>query len=412
MCSGQSNPFYRIKPNYSDVLLTMGSKTLHSLRLARISTVSFFIDTQLKSQLAAIIEQGAEVTVIASEAKWKNPVSGCNYRSISITREINVPGDLIALWRLYRLFKIQKFDIVHSTTPKAGFLTAIAGFFAGIPVRMHTFTGQPWVELKGFQKIFMIWIDKTICFLNTCCYADSRSQRCFLLDHNVGNGFNLKVLGNGSLAGVDIERFSQKRFSTNNKMLLKKSLNISDKSFVFIFVGRVVRAKGIGELLQAFVKVHQFYPDSFLLVVGPREEELNNIYDELPNGTLRNIIFVGETRNPEKYMAISDVLCIPSYREGFGTVVIEAAAMQLPAIGSNIYGLSDAIDDGKSGFLIPPKSVFELAEAMINILEDSETRRKMGLYAEARVKKFFSSNKVASYLVREYRSLYYGERNN
>lgn len=381
-------------------------KLLKGLKVARISTVSFFIDTQLKNQLAAIQRHGAEITVVASEKEWENPVCGCTYRSIAITREIHILRDIVSVWRLFRLFSSERFDIVHSTTPKAGLLTAVAGFCAMVPVRMHTFTGQPWVSFTGLKKRLLIWADWIICRLNTICYADSVSQKNFLLAQNVADSRSLKVLGNGSLAGVDIKRFNRLRYTEAQKSFIKKSLNIPDCSFVFIYVGRLVLAKGISELVRAFSEVQRTHTNTYLLLVGPQEQRLDDVAEFIHAENVQNIIFVEKTTEPEKYMAISDVLCIPSYREGFGTVVIEAAAMQLPAIGSNIYGLSDSIEDKKTGLLVPPKSVPPLAEAMHRLRKDSGIRLSMGRHAETRARRSFSSKTINLSLISEYRQHY------
>ncbi|MBE0471432.1 MAG: glycosyltransferase, partial [Methyloprofundus sp.] len=179
---------------------------LSNIKIARVSTVAFFIDTQLHSQISMTVQSGAEVSVIASEPSLNRPIDGAEYFSIDIPREINPLKDLLALVKLWWLFRKQKFDIVHSTTPKAGLLCALAGKFAGVPIRIHSYTGQPWVTLSGLKRKVAKLGDWVIGCLTTACYADSDSQKAFLVSEKLVSVDKLSVIGKGSLAGVDVKR--------------------------------------------------------------------------------------------------------------------------------------------------------------------------------------------------------------
>jgi hypothetical protein len=182
------------------------------IRLARISTVPYFVVSQLAGQLDAIVRSGIEVTVITSDgpelSKLKSSALPPRIITVEIARSISLVKDVRALWRLFCLFRRERFDIVHSTTPKAGLIAAVAGLFAGVPVRLHTFTGQPWVSLHGPLRWVARWSDSLIGRLNTQCYADSESQRKFLIEQGVISPQRVSVIGAGSVAGVDLERFN------------------------------------------------------------------------------------------------------------------------------------------------------------------------------------------------------------
>jgi glycosyltransferase involved in cell wall biosynthesis len=380
---------------------------LSNVKIARISTVAFFIDTQLHSQISMTVKSGAEVSVIASESSLNRPIDCVEYFSIDIPREINPLKDLLALVRLWRLFRKQKFDIVHSTTPKAGLLCALAGKFAGVQIRIHSYTGQPWVTLTGIKRQVARWGDWIIGSLNTTCYTDSDSQKAFLVSEKLVSSNKLSVIGKGSLAGVDVKRFNLERFSGAERYAIKESLGISQDAIVLLFVGRIVKDKGVVELVEAFKKVIAEHKSSnlYLLMVGPQELSTDEL-DIVPNSAVnQKIIFTGYTDVPEQFMAVSDVLCIPSYREGFGTVVIEAAAMGLPTIGTNIYGLSDAIIDGETGLLVEPKNVSELMQSLDNIIHDDALRNTLGKNAQTRALRDFSNEVVNRLVIEEYVAL-------
>ena len=381
--------------------------SLEHIKLARISTVVFFIDTQLHAQISMTVQSGMDVSIVASEKKLTRPIEGVKYYSTDIPRAISPIKDLLALFKLYILFRKEKFDIVHSTTPKAGLLCAISGKLAGVPIRIHSFTGQPWVTLSGFKRRLARWGGWGIGRLNKACYADSDSQKQFLVSEKLVLPEKLSVIGEGSLAGVDVSRFNIDRFSASKINDLKNEYGIAKDAMVLLFVGRVVKDKGVVELVDAFkrlcIKNHSLNVN--LLMVGPQELTLNDLDIDLYTEFASKVIFTGYTNEPEKFMAISDVLCIPSYREGFGTVVIEAAAMGLPAVGTTIYGLSDAIVDGVTGVLVEPMSVEELESALMNIIADKGFRNSLGQNAKIRARKHFSNEVVNKLVIDEYRVL-------
>lgn len=371
-------------------------------KVLRVSTVAFFVDTQLNSQIKKMVSSGLNVSVVTSDIELGKPIEGVDYYSISIARNISLLKDMRSLIILYNLFRKNKYGIVHSTTPKAGLLCAVAGKLAGVPIRIHTFTGQPWVTLSGFKREIVKLSDKVIACNTTACYTDSHSQKEFLVSEGIIRSNKISVVGKGSLAGVDLKRFNLENYSCESRKLIKKNLGIPDDATVLLFIGRITRDKGVFELIEAFNNITSKNAGLFLLMVGPQELAEDNRGPKFFDSLNSNIIFTGYTDEPEKYMAISDVLCLPSYREGFGTVVIEAAAMGLPAIGTNIYGLSDAIVDGETGVLVKVKSVVELTLAIEKLISDNKYLKELGFNAKKRALEFFSSDKVNNLVVDEY----------
>lgn len=341
------------------------------------------------------LQESYDVTLIANFDNKIPIIEGVKQISIDLERKPSILSDIKSLKKTIDIFKKEKFVLVHSTTPKAGFITQIAGFVAGVEFRLHIFTGQVWASKSGLKRLAMKKIDVTIASLATHLLADSRSQIDFLLKESVPVKSKIKVLGNGSISGVDLKKFVPK-----NSEKLKNKLELTDSNFVFLFIGRLNKDKGIFDLIKSFEVVQVKFPKAVLVVVGSDEE---NILPFIQNHPLynKNIFYNAATPRPQDFMAMADVLCLPSYREGFGSVVIEAAACGTPSIGSKIYGLTDAIEDKKSGYLFPVGNIDELADKMIYSIENPKILKKISEYGMKRAKEQFS-NELSSELLCEY----------
>jgi glycosyltransferase involved in cell wall biosynthesis len=249
--------------------------------------------------------------------------------------------------------------------------------------------------------------DWLIGHLNTHCYADSASQRDFLVTEGLVAPSRISVLGAGSISGVNLERFNPKGSEEKRATSAKRELGIFEQSLVIVFVGRLTKDKGIRELVAAFRMLLRDGKDVELVLVGPFEPER----DPLPRETLHElshnprIHVVGFSREPEKYIATADVFCLPSYREGFGSVVIEAAAMEVPAVVSRVVGLVDAVVDGETGLLVPPKEVDALRGALMKMLSSPEMRHRMGRAARVRAVREFDSRIINRLVLEEYKRL-------
>lgn len=324
---------------------------------------------------------------------------GIDWVDINLSRKINLPSDLLSFWRLLKFLRAHKPDIVHSIMPKAGLLCACAAFICRVPVRVHTFTGQTWSNRSFPARIFLFLADWIIAALNTVCMTDSPSQSEYLARHWITyRGRSLPVLAMGSLSGVDLSRFT---WPTNSEFrtAYRARLGIGKEDFVFAFIARKSRDKGAIDMLSAFSRVVNSRPTAKLLFVGPDESdgELLAMKVATPSA-FNNVIDIGEVDSLDALFSVSDTLCLPSYREGFGSIVIDAAAAGVPAIGSRISGLVDAIEDGKTGVLTPAGDIEALSRAMLSMIENTKRREEMGRAARQRVEQYFSADLMYSSL--------------
>jgi len=383
---------------------------LRNVKIARVATVPYSIATQIGGQVTFLRDLGMRVVIISGDGPELSrfPFSeSLRHECIEIHRSINIWKDLIAIIKLFRVFLKHRFVIVHSITPKAGLLTAIAGFAAKIPIRLHTFTGQPWVNKRGLIRVTTRTSDRIIAYLSSKCYADSKSQRNYLINEGIIAKDKIDVIGSGSLAGVDLKRFDASRWTLEEKLQLRTELRIDQKSKVLVFVGRITHDKGILELTDAVCSLLQSNYDIDLLIIGPLDQdrggETSITLDQIKRSP--RIHYLGYTDCPEKYLSISDIFCLPSYREGFGTVVIEAAAMGIPCVGTLIYGLTDSVQDGQTGILIPPRDSEALKNGIRHLLDNPELCRQMGQAAQTRVEREYDARIINEKLAAEYSNL-------
>lgn len=384
--------------------------SLKGLKIALIATVSYHLVSQLGGQAEYLRGLGMSVVLVSSAGPETAKIrtgKDLEYEIVEIPRSLLPLRDLVALFRLTQLFYRHRFDLVHSTTPKAGLLTALAAFVARVPIRFHTFTGQPWVTLKGPLRWASRMADRLIGLLDTKCYADSGSQALFLIAEGIIPPRKMAVIGHGSLAGVDLGRFNPDRWSTSAKEEQRKELSISLSAILLIFVGRITPDKGISELLEAFSGLLEMNYDVDLLLVGPQDRDRGGTgsLDLSQAEKCPRIHAIGYSDCPERYLAIADIFCLPSYREGFGTVVMEAAAMGLPTVGTAIYGLTDAVADGETGILVPPRDAGALREALRRLLDFPDERILMGKAARQRCVDLFDAAKVNAGVAEEYRKI-------
>lgn len=319
--------------------------------------------------------------------------------SLSIQRKINLVHDFLALIKLYKIFRRENFDIIHSVTPKAGFLSMLAGSMANVPVRVHTFTGQVWANKHGFKRKFFKFIDTIIARLATNVLVDSQSQRDFLLNEKVVSISKSRVLLHGSICGVDVSRFSPNEMMKDK---IRKERGIADDAIVLIYLGRISLDKGVIDLVSAFTNIAKTHKNVHLMIIGPDEDNLCDQIKEVSRNSVKRIHILGYTNKPEDYMAAADIFCLPSYREGFGNVVIEAGATGIPTIGSRVYGITDAIQEGVTGLLFEPHNIRELETNMLKLILDNDLRKKMGKNAAKYARSSFDDKSVTGALKEYY----------
>lgn len=376
--------------------------------------------------VTAISGEGTDMQAVKQREKVK-------INSIEMAREISPLQDLRSLYSLYRYFKQEKPDIIHSITPKAGLLSMIAGKLAGVPIRMHTFTGLIFPTRTGFMQKVLIQMDRLLCSCATHIYPEGQGVKKDLIAYQITSK-PLKVIANGNVNGIDTAYFDRNHFPKVQQQELRTQLGIQPDDFVFIFVGRLVGDKGLNELVTAFknlrhcedegrsnLKTPTIQPQHpapstphpapnlkapKLLLVGPLETEL----DPLQPTTLEeiehneNIISVGYQEDVRPYFALADALVFPSYREGFPNVVLQAGAMELPAIVSNINGCNEIIIEGENGLIIPVKNRTDLQEAMLKLANDQQLYDHLKRNARSRIVKNYEQAVVWQAILEEYRT--------
>jgi glycosyltransferase involved in cell wall biosynthesis len=314
---------------------------------------------------------------------------------IAIRRQVAPYADLKALQALWRLFRRERFDVVHSMMPKSGMLAMLAGALAGVPVRVHWFTGQVWATKRGIARRFLKAVDQLMVACATHLLVDSRSQREFLIAEGVVRSEQAIVFRRGSVCGVDTNRFCPNPAA---RAEIRACLGIPDSSVVALYLGRLNREKGVLELAEAFQFAAAACPELHLLLVGPDEAGMRgDLAQKLADVAGRSHL-ADFTKQPQKFMAAADFFIIPSRREGFGSSVIEAAACGIPSIGTRVYGLSDAIVDGVTGLLVPPGDCAALVEAMVRLTKEDTLRLALGRQALERARSEFRQEHLVSAL--------------
>lgn len=374
-------------------------------KLICTSTVPISLETLLKGQLA-FLHQHFEVIAVSGPGKPLTKVAvreGVATQPVRMHRSINPVGDLISLWRLYHLFRRERPAIVHSITPKAGLLSMVAAYLARVPVRLHTFTGLVFPSKTGlFQKI-LILMDRVLCVCATRVYPEGEGVKCDLIRYKITNK-PLQVIGNGNVNGIDSTYFSKAFLQEDQLNKLKKKKKLQPDDFVFVFVGRLVTDKGINELVKAFERVNQQYPNTKLLLVGHPEPKLDPLLPETDEALNNHpsIVLAGYQTDVRPWFAVSQALVFPSYREGFPNVVMQAGAMGLPAIVTDINGCNEIIKNGHNGLIIPPKNQLAIEQAMIRLLEDQPLRQKLVTNARESIVSRFEQKTLWKLIKQEY----------
>ena len=323
------------------------------------------------------------------------------YKDISIDRNISPFKDLISLFKLIHFFKSRQFTLVQSITPKAGLLSMLAAWICRVPIRVHVFTGQVWVTRSGFSRWYLKGFDRLIAKLSTSLLADSPSQMAFLIAEGIVGTRDIEVLGDGSICGVDILRFKPNEMA---KKTVRSQLGISEDATVALFMGRLKRDKGVLDLARALGVLQSGVNNLYIVFAGPDEEGLADQILQLASSKSNQVRFVGSVSNPEDFFAAANFLCLPSYREGFGLVTIEAAAVGIPTLASRIYGITDAIVDGVTGILHQPGDSVAIAKGLEEMMH-VERCQEMGNAAKTRALELFPTSRIVMAQLAYYQSL-------
>lgn len=381
-------------------------------KLIRITTIPLSLKLLLKGQ-HRFMSKHFEVIGVSSFGKELDEVKNdeeIEVIAIDMSRQITPGKDIKSLWDTYKLIKKEKPQIVHTHTPKAGIVGMLAAKMAGVPLRLHTVAGLPLMEVTGAKRKILEFVEKLTYASATNVYPNSQGLFDYILKHNYTHKYKLKVIANGSSNGIDTSFFSPEQITGEKKQLLKQELNIEDTHFVFVFVGRLVGDKGINELIKAFSllnKTHNLQYQPKLLLVGPQEQELDPLeqdtLEEIKNNP--DIISVGFQKDVRPYFAISDALVFPSYREGFPNVVMQAGAMGLPSIVSNINGCNEIIIEDRNGVIVPAKNSEKLKEAMTRMISDVDYYHQLKMNARPMIQSRYEQSVVWDALLSEYNKL-------
>tara|TARA_B110000211_G_scaffold104151_1_gene121244 strand:- start:994 stop:2145 length:1152 start_codon:yes stop_codon:yes gene_type:complete len=379
-------------------------------KLIRITTVPISLKYLIKGQMRFMSKNGFDVTMISAggeEIKEVIKNEDCKHLIFPLTRKITPIQDLKAVLKLFRYLKKEKPYIVHTHTPKAGIVGMLASYLAGVPIRLHTVAGLPLMEVRGVKRFVLNFVEKLTYKCSTRVYPNSYGLKKIILKNRFTSENKLKVIGNGSSNGIDTSYFDPELFSIKDNEDLKTNLGIKKTDFVFIFVGRIVSDKGINELVEAFDKISLVKENIKLLLVGPFEDELDPLQKrtKLLIKNNENIISVGYQNDVRPCFAISDCLVFPSYREGFPNVVMQAGAMKLPSIVSDINGCNEIIIEGENGWIIPVKNEEALLNAMKNCFTLSNELIKVKLNARKMIVERYEQGVVWKAILTEYKSL-------
>ena len=382
-------------------------------KLIRITTVPLSLKVLLKGQLRFMASNGFDVKGVSSEGKELREVhenEGIAVEAITMSRKITPFQDLKSLWEMWNFLRKEKPQIVHTHTPKAGIIGMLAARLAGVPHRLHTVAGLPLMEATGIKRKILNFVEKLTYSSATRVYPNSKGLYDFILQNHFTQSNKLKIIANGSSNGINTTFFSPAQVSEIEKVALREKLNIHSDDFVFVFVGRIVSDKGINELIKAFSELQtvENKPAGIkLLLVGGLENDLDPLNPETLAEINQNkdIISVGFQQDVRSFFAIADALVFPSYREGFPNVVMQAGAMGLPSIVSDINGCNEIIVEGENGLIIPPKNVEKLKEKMLTLARDKNLYIKLKENSRRMIKNRYEQSMVWKALLEEYEGL-------
>ena len=386
---------------------------MYKPKLVRITTVPISLEKLLEGQLR-FMKNYFEVIAISSDKprlEKYGKEEGVKTFYLTLTRKITPFKDVIAVWKLYKFLKKEKPEIVHTHTPKAGIVGMLAAYLANIPNRLHTIAGLPLLETKGIKRKILNIVEKLTYRFATKVYPNSKGLQNIILSEKLTNPSKLKIIGNGSSNGIDTSYFSKTHFSEEQISQKKKELQIPENEFVFIFIGRIVSDKGINELIEAFVKLQNYSPltthHSSLLLVGPFEDDLDPLSKKTISEINNNpkIITIGYQEDVRIYYALANALVFPSYREGFPNVVMQAGAMELPSIVTNINGCNEIIEEDENGLIIPVKNSEVLQQKMEELLQKPELAKKMSATSRGVITEKYKREYIWKELLSEYNSL-------
>ena len=382
---------------------------LKRAKVCHVASADITLKFLLFPQLKYLRQLGYDVSAVSAAGKWIPEIqeAGIQVYTPQITRRMFTPfADLVALVHLIFFFRKERFDIVHTHTLKASFLGQIAAFLARVPIRIYTNHGLDFANpsLSRWNRALFILIDKVIAYLVHIAFFVNKEDMRIVQKEGIYTSRKMRYFG----GPVNLDKFNPDRFSQEFIQKKKQALGIPLGKKVLGIVGRLVRDKGYFELFEAFKKVLLHFPDVQLLIIGSLEPEKEDRFamDVLPKfGIEKNTIYLGERSDVEEIYPLMDIFVLPTYREGLGVSILEASAMKLPVVATNIRGCRGSVDRGKTGILVSPKNSAEVAEAVLYLLSNPEIAKAMGEAGRKKIEREFDENVVFERVQKEYARL-------
>ena len=385
----------------------MQAKTTEKIKILRVvtSSISFKL---IDGQAQFMQQQGYQVITVSGGPFPKEGIAQLKgVRFIPqphLVRPISIKEDLLALRDMIRLIRKERPDIIHSHTPKAGLMGMLAGWLCRVPIRIHTVAGLPLLVHSGFKRKVLNLVERITYRCATYVYPNSHRLRDTIISLRLASLDKLRVIGDGSSNGINVQHFCKELFAEELVDPIRKQLG---GNFTFIFVGRIVRDKGICELVEAFTRLQQEHSDARLLLVGDFEQELDPLPEEVYH-TIQShpaIYCAGWQDDVRPWFAAADALAFPSYREGFPNVVMQAGAMELPCVVSDINGCNEIIIEGENGLITPSHDAAALYQAMKRMMEDKALYTHCQLNARPLISSRYKQEDVWQATLEMYRSL-------
>jgi glycosyltransferase involved in cell wall biosynthesis len=376
-------------------------------RVAHVTTVDLSLRYLLLNQLQRIRDEGYEVFGVSADGSDVAEVEarGIPHFAVPMTRRFTPVADLRALWALIQLMRRERFDVVHTHTPKAGLLGQLAARLSGVPVVVNTLHGFYFHEdSKPVPKRFYIWMERIAAKCSDTILSQNREDMATAVAEHIAKPEQIKWLGNG----IDLKRFDRRRLTDASLEKLREEIDIESQAPVIGFVGRLVEEKGILDLLEAAKAVIEAIPRAQFLIIGPYDDDKPDaLRPEVAEqfGVADSCRFLGMRNDMPELYALMDVLVLPSYREGFPRAPMEASAMGVPTVVTNIRGCREAVDPGENGLLFPVGDVDALAKCMIELLGDDERRAAMAVAGRRIAEDRFDEQKVFDRVLSEYERL-------
>lgn len=381
---------------------------IRKIKVCQVTTIPFAIRFLLLNQIKNLQKQDYDVSVVCSSGKWIKEIEQENIsvKPITMTRKMSPFLDLISLFRLIIYFNKEKFDIIHTSTPKAGLLGTLAAKICGVPIIIHSnlgfyfHKGTPWLKKK-----FFIFIEKIVAKCSDLIFSVDREDIDTAIKKKICPPGKIKYLG----GWVDLNRFNRYRFSQEFIEKKKQKLGISLDVKIIGIIARLVEEKGYLELFEAFTRVLKHFPNTILLIIGPKEPEKKDrinpalVFEQ--SKIKNNVLYLGERTDVDELYILMDVFVLPSWREGIGVSILEASAMEKPVIASNIRGLREAVENGKTGILIPVRDLEKLTQAILYLLSNPEKGKEMGRAGRKKIEKEFDQEIIFNRINKEYQRL-------